>query len=383
MLNTATLDAPSAPERTAPAELTISAIEMARLTGVGRERLRTWERRHGFPEPVRTAKGIRRYKACDVRAIVAIARLVESGVQLGDAMQRVQLEESLGASAEIDTLGTALDQIQTAAIAVAGPTPLKIVWRNVATVKSPEGPEADADLLDHRPEFGSGAVSAIQRLMASERSEPAIVTHLDWTTPFPTERRSLAWRLPTDVSAAPVVVLMQLPESDQRGAVASDAGPWAAALRASRDVLERTTGLIAVQRAVGELARATGAMEAFLATCHNGRLRAASSVRGTISARELHLDSGGTAWNAINEGQVDWLDADSLRAVGAPPRCEALVIPMVAGGTTLGAVFVMFPTELRLCDLSRELLHTLGALLATTLQREHQSALIARSRVSA
>ena len=36
-------------------EPTISAGRFAEMTGVSRERLRTWERRHGFPRPVRAA----------------------------------------------------------------------------------------------------------------------------------------------------------------------------------------------------------------------------------------------------------------------------------------------------------------------------------------
>lgn len=35
----------------------ISVIE--RDTGIGRDRLRVWERRYGFPDPVRNAKGAR------------------------------------------------------------------------------------------------------------------------------------------------------------------------------------------------------------------------------------------------------------------------------------------------------------------------------------
>ena len=39
---------------------TITATRFAELTGVSRERLRTWERRYGFPTPRRVGAGARR-----------------------------------------------------------------------------------------------------------------------------------------------------------------------------------------------------------------------------------------------------------------------------------------------------------------------------------
>src|ERR671931_195801 len=42
---------------------TLSATRFAQLTGMSRERLRTWERRYGFPEPRRGGPGARRYAA--------------------------------------------------------------------------------------------------------------------------------------------------------------------------------------------------------------------------------------------------------------------------------------------------------------------------------
>ena len=44
---------------------TVSATEFAELTGVSRERLRTWERRFDFPRPARVAHGPRRYALAD------------------------------------------------------------------------------------------------------------------------------------------------------------------------------------------------------------------------------------------------------------------------------------------------------------------------------
>src|SRR5882757_6409004 len=61
---------------------TISATDFAALTGVSRERLRTWERRHAFPQPIRVGGGPRRYSPDDVARVVAIRRAVENGIPI-------------------------------------------------------------------------------------------------------------------------------------------------------------------------------------------------------------------------------------------------------------------------------------------------------------
>src|SRR6195952_6005146 len=51
---------------------TVSATRFSQLTGVSRERLRTWERRHGFPQPVRVGSGPRRYAIADTARVLAV-----------------------------------------------------------------------------------------------------------------------------------------------------------------------------------------------------------------------------------------------------------------------------------------------------------------------
>ena len=69
--------------------LTIGAVE--RDTGIARDTLRIWERRYGFPEPVRNEKGERLYPENQLRRLQRIRRLLDQGlrpgkiVSLGDA----------------------------------------------------------------------------------------------------------------------------------------------------------------------------------------------------------------------------------------------------------------------------------------------------------
>jgi len=72
-------------ERVGKGEQTVTATRFAALTGVSRERLRTWERRYGFPEPHRIDAGPRRYAMEDVQRVVAVRRAAEAGVPIPSA----------------------------------------------------------------------------------------------------------------------------------------------------------------------------------------------------------------------------------------------------------------------------------------------------------
>ena len=59
----------------------IGVIE--RDTGIGRDTLRVWERRYGFPDPVRNAKGERAYPEIQLRRLQRIRRLLDRGMRPG------------------------------------------------------------------------------------------------------------------------------------------------------------------------------------------------------------------------------------------------------------------------------------------------------------
>lgn len=59
----------------------ISAVE--RDTGIGRDTLRIWERRYGYPSPVRGHKGERRYPLSQVQRLQLIRRLLDQGLRPG------------------------------------------------------------------------------------------------------------------------------------------------------------------------------------------------------------------------------------------------------------------------------------------------------------
>ena len=67
----------------------IGAVE--RDTGIGRDTLRIWERRYGFPFPERNSKGERVYSEEQIRVLQLIKRLLDQGMRPGKI---VGLEES-------------------------------------------------------------------------------------------------------------------------------------------------------------------------------------------------------------------------------------------------------------------------------------------------
>ncbi|MGB5278465.1 MAG: MerR family transcriptional regulator, partial [Gammaproteobacteria bacterium] len=54
-----------------------------RDTGIGRDTLRVWERRYGFPEPVRNEKGERTYSEAQLRRLQRVRRLLDQGMRPG------------------------------------------------------------------------------------------------------------------------------------------------------------------------------------------------------------------------------------------------------------------------------------------------------------
>jgi DNA-binding transcriptional MerR regulator/methylmalonyl-CoA mutase cobalamin-binding subunit len=87
----------------APAQaggISIAAVE--RDTGIGKDTLRVWERRYGFPQPLRDAFGERVYPAEQVEHLRLIKRLMDQGQRPGALLRQpmAALTERLAASPE-------------------------------------------------------------------------------------------------------------------------------------------------------------------------------------------------------------------------------------------------------------------------------------------
>lgn len=69
------------------AEPTLPIAAVERDTGIGKDTLRAWERRYGFPLPLRSGAGERLYPAAQVHKLRLLKRLVERGVRPGRLVQ--------------------------------------------------------------------------------------------------------------------------------------------------------------------------------------------------------------------------------------------------------------------------------------------------------
>lgn len=71
------------PKKTTEDAAGFSIGSVERDTGIGRDTLRVWERRYGFPAPERDARGERVYSALQIRRLQLIRRLLDQGLRPG------------------------------------------------------------------------------------------------------------------------------------------------------------------------------------------------------------------------------------------------------------------------------------------------------------
>ncbi len=72
------------------ASIDISALE--RETGISKDTLRVWERRYGFPKPLRDANGERAYPPDQLARLRSIRRLIDSGLRPGRVLRATDSE---------------------------------------------------------------------------------------------------------------------------------------------------------------------------------------------------------------------------------------------------------------------------------------------------
>ena len=77
--------------------------ELARRTGIEAGTLRAWERRFGLLQPTRTPGGQRQYSEVDVARVLTVRRLIDEGLTLGAAADRVVAGGDGGPAGEPET----------------------------------------------------------------------------------------------------------------------------------------------------------------------------------------------------------------------------------------------------------------------------------------
>ena len=92
----------------APKVQTLSIAAVERETGLGKDTLRAWERRYGFPTPARDAFGERAYALAQVEKLRIVKRLMDAGHRPGQLVQMpIDALQRLGADAPTPADGRA------------------------------------------------------------------------------------------------------------------------------------------------------------------------------------------------------------------------------------------------------------------------------------
>ncbi|MDO8209223.1 MerR family transcriptional regulator [Conexibacter sp. CPCC 206217] len=361
---------------------TVSATEFATLTGVSRERLRTWERRFGFPHPARSGAGPRRYAVSDAPRVVAVRRAAEQGVPLPQAIEASVLVAAPALSQA--TLASVVAAAPTPILVVAGPEPLRILYANTALPALGQDDPAGS-LLDTLPWFaGSDLERTLLTLFATEA--PALeCVHPTWSG-GDASARSLAYRLPLQPGEPPAVAIAGIDRAQDRRTrrdlieVRDELTRlrvrerrqerWLALAAALAERFQRETGDAVMATTADTLVRRLSAVDAGIAVYMAGELALGSSSRGLLGPRMVTVTGYADLTALMHEGQPGWLTDAAGRAFGAPAGLHSLAVPITVVGETLGVLVLVFDEPTELDDDARQLLTIVSAGLGFTLLRD-------------
>src|ERR687888_345894 len=176
---------------------TVAATRFAALTGVSRERLRTWERRYGFPVPQREGTGPRRYRLEDIQRVVAVRRAAEAGVPIPRAIERTHYGDAPDHMA-VNTFAALVEHAPVPVAVLSGPAPLRIEFVNGVLRALSGAPRPGEELTMALPAFyDSDCTLALQQLFATSAG-PMEADHPAWDGSAHRTMRSAIFRLPTE-----------------------------------------------------------------------------------------------------------------------------------------------------------------------------------------
>lgn len=361
---------------------TVSATEFAQLTGVSRERLRTWERRFGFPVPERSGAGPRRYAIGDAPRVVAVRRAAEQGVPLSRAIEASDFAAAPTVSDA--TLAAVVTAAPTPALVIAGPEPLRILYSNRPLPLFPVA-EPVGHPLDLLPWFrGSELERTLLTLFASQA--PALeCAHPAWNG-SDTTARSLAYRLPPRPGEPPTVALVGIDRAqdrrtrrdliDARGELTrlrrreQRQERWLALAAALAERFQNEAGADVLASTADTLVRRLSAVDAGIAVYMAGELALGSSSRGLLGPRMVTVTGYADLVAVMQAGGASWLSPAAGGAFGAPAGLHSLAVPITVVGETLGLLVLVFDEPTELDDDARQLLTIVSAGLGFTLLRD-------------
>jgi hypothetical protein len=368
----------------APPGTLVSATRFATMTGVSRERLRTWERRYDFPRPLRVGRGPRRYELVDAPRVVAVRRAAEQGVPLPDAIAASHSAAPTGVSAS--TLQAIPERLPAPVLLLSGPAPVRIEYVNPALAERLGSPSAGSELADAAPWLeGSDFASALDALFAGSITVNECV-HPAWSGLATETARSLLYVLPVEPGQAPLVAMVELDVPDER-----DLRSELAELRAERDRLrtqvdarerwvvataelaalfQRESGSALLQATAETIVRRLPPIDAGVAVYMGGELALGSSTRGLLGPCMVTVTAHADIAAVLRNGVPAWLEPSTAAAFGAPADVHLLAVPVAVVGETLGAVLLVLDEPRPIAGEVGALLTTLSAAIGFALLRE-------------
>jgi len=336
---------------------TETASRFAALTGVSRERLRTWERRHGFPIPVRPGGGPRRYRVSDVARVVTVRHAVEAGLPVERAIARAEL---IAGTAPMGPAAVALlaEHAPVPVAALSGPVPLRVEWSNAALRAIAGAPGPGDELTTALPELhGSRFVAALERLFAGAEG-PIEVEHAAWDGRPGRATRSTLFRIPPTADGPPIVAVAGLEGDGERAAREALAelrrelagvrrheerhSRWLNAIALFSDELRREPGPGIVERGLDLVVRQINAVDGTLAAYVSGRLELEPSRRGLLTGSELTVAAWPELARCLHDAEPVWLGAAEAAAIGVPTDLHASAMPVLVAGEPLGLLVFVF-----------------------------------------
>jgi len=361
---------------------TASATEFAALTGVSRERLRTWERRFGFPSPVRVASGPRRYALADAARVVSVRRAAETGVPLPEAIAGASSAAAFDVSAE--TLAGIAIAAPTPIVLVAGPEPLRFAYANTP-VRSHAAAPAPGQPLSSLPWFAGSELERALRALFATSASALECTHPSWTGDA-SAARSMAYRLPSPPGQPPTVAVVGIDRNRdvQRRNELAELRRELTALRAREQRQARALGLAAAiaehfQQEAGSavlgstsdtLVRRLAAVDAGVAVYMAGELALGNSSRGLLGPRMVEVTAYADLGDTLHAGEPRWLTTATAGAFGMPLSLHCVATPVTVVGETLGLLLLVFDEPRELDDDARQLLTIVSASLGFALLRD-------------
>jgi DNA-binding transcriptional MerR regulator len=364
---------------------TISATRFAALTGVTRDRLRTWERRYGFPAPRREGSGPRRYRLEDIQRVVAVRRAAEAGVPIPQAIERTHYDDTPDHIAG-NTFAGLVEHAPVPVAVLSGPAPLRVEFVNGALRGMSGAPRPGEELTMALPAFyDSACVLTLQQLFATAGG-PTEAEHPTWDGSSRQTTRSAIFRLPSEPAARPLVAMVGLQGEGERVARAALAemqveieqlrrreerhSRWLDAIAALAAEFRHEPGRAAVDNGLDAIIRHTRAVDGAVAFYVSGQLVMPSSRRGLLEANPITVSAHPELARCLRDAEPTWLDAAASTAFGVPGDMHASATPIIVAGEPLGLLVFVFEDVEPHDDDNRRLLAAVSAAMGFALLRD-------------